>query len=102
MYWALATLPLSPPLAALPQAIKPAVPIKKSVKGEYIICLEDGRKLKMLKRYLRTRYGPTPDQYREKWNLLSTYPMTAPKYTAVRSVLAKKVGLGHRSAKQSH
>ncbi len=87
---------LAPVSEALPPAMKPAVPIKKSVKSEYIICLEDGRKLKMLKRYLRTRYGLSPEQYRAKWRLPSTYPMTAPKYAATRSALAKKAGLGRR------
>jgi predicted transcriptional regulator len=86
---------------ALPPAMKPAVPIKKSVRSEYIICLEDGRKLKMLKRYLRTRYGLTPEEYRAKWRLPSTYPMTAPKYAAVRSGLAKKIGLGRKARKAS-
>ncbi len=95
-YRALAALPRAAASAALSPAMKPAVPIKKSVKAEYIICLEDGRKLKMLKRYLRARYGLTPEQYREKWHLPSTYPMTAPKYAATRSALAKKAGLGRK------
>ena len=98
-YGALAVLPLASASNALPPAMKPAVPIKKSVKSEYIICLEDGRKLKMLKRYLRSRYGLSPEQYRAKWRLPSTYPMTAPKYAAVRSALAKKVGLGRKARK---
>jgi predicted transcriptional regulator len=73
---------------------EPAVPIKKSVKAEYIVCLEDGKKLKMLKRYLRARYGMSPDEYRAKWGLPADYPMTAPNYAAKRSEFAKKFGLG--------
>jgi predicted transcriptional regulator len=73
---------------------EPAVPIKKSVTDEYIICLEDGKRLKMLKRYLRTRYQMTPDEYRRKWNLPSDYPIVAPDYAARRSAFAKKIGLG--------
>ncbi len=96
LYRALVVLSPTPTSAVLPPAMKPAVPIKKSVRAEYLICLEDGRKLKMLKRYLRARYGLTPEQYREKWHLPSTYPMTAPKYAATRSALAKKAGLGRR------
>jgi predicted transcriptional regulator len=75
-------------------AQKPAVPIKKSLTPEYLICLEDGKKLKMLKRYLRSRYGMTPDQYRTKWNLPADYPMVASNYAAQRSEFAKKIGLG--------
>ena len=73
---------------------EPAVPIKKSVKGDYIVCLEDGKKLKMLKRYLRARYNISPDEYRAKWGLPADYPMTAPNYAAKRSEFAKKFGLG--------
>lgn len=76
---------------------KPAVPIKKSITPEYLICLEDGKKLKMLKRYLRSRYGLSPDQYRAKWGLPADYPMVASNYAAQRSEFAKKIGLG-RSA----
>ncbi len=76
--------------------LEPAVPIKKSIKPDYVICLEDGRKLKMLKRHLRTAYDMTPDEYREKWGLSSDYPMVAPKYAAKRSELAKKIGLGRK------
>jgi predicted transcriptional regulator len=72
----------------------PAVPVKKSVTPDFIICLEDGKKLKMLKRYLRARYGLTPDAYRAKWNLPADYPMTAPNYAAKRSEFAKQIGLG--------
>ena len=75
---------------------EPAVPIKKSIRPDYVICLEDGRKLKMLKRHLRTAYDMTPDEYRQKWGLASDYPMVAPKYAAKRSELAKKIGLGRK------
>ncbi|MEQ1780129.1 MAG: MucR family transcriptional regulator [Hyphomonadaceae bacterium] len=73
---------------------KPAVPISKSVGEDYIICLEDGRKLKMLKRYLRSRFNMTPDDYRRRWGLPADYPMVAPAYTERRSEFAKKIGLG--------
>ena len=72
----------------------PAVAVKKSVTPDYIVCLEDGRKLKMLKRYLRAQYGLTPEAYRAKWNLPADYPMTAPNYAAKRSAFAKQSGLG--------
>lgn len=77
-----------------PTPQKPAVPIKKSVTDDYIVCLEDGKKLKMLKRYLRSRYGLTPEEYRAKWNLPSDYPMVAPNYAKKRSQFAKQIGLG--------
>lgn len=73
---------------------RPSVPIKRSVTDAYIICLEDGRKLKMLKRYLRSHYNMTPEQYRAKWQLPPDYPMVAPNYAAQRSEFAKKIGLG--------
>jgi predicted transcriptional regulator len=73
---------------------EPAVAIKKSVTADYIICLEDGKKFKSLKRHLRTRYGMTPDEYRAKWNLPHDYPMVAPNYAKERSNLAKRMGLG--------
>ncbi|NQY15666.1 MAG: MucR family transcriptional regulator [Henriciella sp.] len=73
---------------------EPAVPIKKSVTDHYIICLEDGAKLKMLKRYLRTRYNLTPEEYRKRWGLPADYPMVAPEYARRRSDFAKKIGLG--------
>lgn len=73
---------------------KPAVPIKKSITAEYLICLEDGKRLKMLKRYLRSRYGLSPEQYRTKWGLPPDYPMVASDYAALRSDFAKKNGLG--------
>ena len=79
----------------------PAVPVKKSVTPDYIICLEDGRKLKMLKRYLRAQYDLTPEAYRAKWNLPADYPMTAPNYAARRSAFAKQSGLGKPGRKKS-
>ena len=81
-----------------PEKLLPAVPIKKSVFPEYIICLEDGKKLKMLKRHLQTSYSMTPEQYRDKWSLPHDYPMVAPKYAEHRSELAKKIGLGRKPA----
>ena len=77
---------------------KPAVTVKKSITPEYLICLEDGKRLKMLKRYLRSRYGLSPDQYRTKWGLPSDYPMVASDYAAKRSEFAKKIGLGRPAA----
>ena len=73
---------------------KPAVPIRRSIQHDYIVCLEDGKKLKMLKRYLRTRYNLTPDEYRRKWGLAADYPMGAPSYSQLRSNFAKEIGLG--------
>jgi predicted transcriptional regulator len=78
----------------------PAVPVKKSVTPDYIVCLEDGRKLKMLKRYLRAQYDLTPEAYRAKWNLPADYPMTAPNYAARRSAFAKQSGLGKPGRKK--
>jgi predicted transcriptional regulator len=75
----------------------PAVPVKKSVTHDYIICLEDGKKFKSLKRHLRTHYDLSPEEYREKWGLPRDYPMVAPAYAAARSHLAKNMGLGRRS-----
>jgi predicted transcriptional regulator len=75
---------------------KPAVALKKSITPDYIVCLEDGKKLKMLKRHLRTAYGLTPEQYRQKWGLPADYPMVAPNYAEQRSVFAKKIGLGRK------
>ena len=79
-----------------PEPLKPAVPYKKSVTPDYIICLEDGKKFKSLKRHLRTHYDMTPEEYRDKWNLPADYPMVAPNYAAARSALAKKMGLGQQ------
>jgi predicted transcriptional regulator len=75
---------------------KPVVPVKKSITPEYIVCLEDGKKFKSLKRHLRTQYNMTPEQYREKWGLAPDYPMVAPNYAAARSRLAKQMGLGQQ------
>lgn len=75
---------------------RPAVPIRKSVTPDYIVCLEDGRKLKTLKRHLRTAYDMTPEQYRAKWGLPSDYPMVAPNYSANRAEMARKIGLGRK------
>jgi len=80
--------------APVAEKLVPAVPIKKSVFPDHIVCLEDGKKLKMLKRHLKTAYDMTPDQYRERWGLPADYPMTAPNYAEHRSSLAKKIGLG--------
>jgi predicted transcriptional regulator len=85
---------LGAPPPAAPERPQPAVPIKKSVFPDYIVCLEDGKKLKMLKRHLMSAYSLTPDQYRERWGLGADYPMVAPNYAQHRSSLAKKIGLG--------
>lgn len=86
---------LSGPNGAVPaEKPKPAAPINKSVHDDFIICLEDGKKLKMLKRYLRSTYGMSPDDYRKRWGLPADYPMVAPSYAARRSEFAKKIGLG--------
>ena len=79
---------------AIEEKPKPAVPIARSVQHDFIVCLEDGKKLKMLKRYLRSRYDLSPDDYRRRWNLPPDYPMVAPAYAARRSDFAKKIGLG--------
>jgi predicted transcriptional regulator len=85
--------------AAPVEKAHPAVPIRKSVFPDYIICLEDGKRLKMLKRHISTSYNLTPDQYREKWGLDASYPMVAPNYAERRSELAKQIGLGtHRAS----
>jgi predicted transcriptional regulator len=86
------------PMEAKSEAQKPAIAVKKSVTPDYIICLEDGKKLKMLKRHLRTTYNMTPDEYRAKWGLAPDYPMVAPNYAAQRSDFAKKIGLGRKAA----
>lgn len=87
---------LSQPVAAPNEKFEPAISIAKSVTAEHIICLEDGRKLKMLKRYLRTRYDMTPEEYRTKWGLPADYPMVAPNYAKLRSRHAKQIGLGKK------
>ena len=76
--------------------LKPAVPVRKSVTDDHIVCLEDGKKFKSLKRHLRTQYSMTPEQYREKWGLPADYPMVAPNYAQARSQLAKQMGLGQQ------
>ena len=83
-----------------PEILKPAVSIKKSVFPDFIVCLENGKKLKMLKRHLKTSYDMTPEEYREKWDLPSDYPMVAPNYAKRRSALAKEIGLGTKSRKR--
>jgi predicted transcriptional regulator len=84
-----------------PEPLKPAVNPKKSIFPDYIICLEDGKKFKSLKRHLRTHYDLSPEDYREKWNLAVDYPMVAPSYAAARSALAKKMGLGQQRRRKS-
>ena len=79
---------------------EPAVPVKKSISADYIVCLDDGRKLKMLKRHLKTAYGLSPAQYRERWGLPADYPMVAPNYAKHRSKLAKDIGLGTAKRKR--
>jgi len=78
------------------EPLKPAVPVKRSINPDYIVCLEDGKKFKSLKRHLRTQYDMTPEQYRDKWGLAADYPMVAPNYAAARSQLAKQMGLGQQ------
>ena len=85
------------PVAVEPELPQPAVPIKRSVFPDYIVCLEDGAKMKMLKRYLKVRFNLTPEQYRERWSLPRDYPMVAPNYAERRSVLAKEFGLGRKA-----
>jgi predicted transcriptional regulator len=80
------------------EAPVPAVPVKKSIGTDYLVCLEDGRKVKMLKRYLATRHGLTPEEYRRRWGLPGDYPMVPPAYAAQRSAMAKRIGLGRKPA----
>ena len=80
------------------EELKPAVPVRKSVAADFIVCLEDGKKFKSLKRHLRTHYNLSPEEYREKWGLPADYPMVAPNYSATRSKLAKDNGLGRKAA----
>lgn len=86
------------PETVLSEAQKPAVPIRKSVTPDYIVCLEDGKQFKSLKRHLATHHGLTPDEYRTKWGLPADYPIVAPNYAAARSALAKSMGLGRKPA----
>jgi predicted transcriptional regulator len=88
-------------VVAAPEVAKPAVAPKKSITNDYIICLEDGRKFKSLKRHLRTQYNMSPEQYREKWALPADYPMVAPAYAKARSALAKEMGLGQQRRRRS-
>ena len=81
------------------EPLKPAVPVKRSINPDFIVCLEDGKKFKSLKRHLRSQYNMTPEQYREKWSLPADYPMVAPNYAEQRRSLAKKIGLGTRRRK---
>ena len=83
------------------EPLKPAVSVKKSITPEYLVCLEDGKKFKSLKRHLRTQYSLTPEQYREKWGLSTDYPMVAPNYAAARSQLAKQMGLGQQRRRRA-
>lgn len=86
----------SAPVEVSVEPLKPAISVKKSIHTDYIICLEDGKKFKSLKRHLRTQYNMSPEQYREKWALPADYPMVAPNYAAARSRLAKEMGLGQQ------
>ncbi len=99
VYQSLAGIGKAPPVAA--ERPQPAVNVKRSVHPDYIICLEDGKKLKMLKRHLKTAYNMTPDEYRERWNLPPDYPMVAPNYARQRSKLAKEIGLGTRGRRNN-
>lgn len=98
VHGALAGLGGTPPVAEVKQ--EPAVSVRSSVKPDYVVCLEDGKKLKMLKRHLMTHYQMTPEQYRAKWNLPADYPMVAPNYAEQRRTLAKKIGLGTKRRKR--
>lgn len=89
---------LAKPVDPVTERSQPAVPIKKSVMPDYVVCLDDGKKLKMLKRHLKTAYNMTPDEYQERWGLPTDYPMVAPNYAKQRSTLAKTIGLGTRRA----
>jgi predicted transcriptional regulator len=84
------------PVEEVVEKPKPAVPVRRSIQNDYLICLEDGQKFKSLKRHLMTHYGLTPEQYREKWDLPADYPMVAPSYAEARSRLAKEMGLGQK------
>ncbi len=89
------------PVSAVVERAKPAVPISKSIQNDFIVCLEDGKKLKMLKRYLRAQYDLSPEEYRRKWGLPPDYPMVAPAYAVRRSEFAKQIGLGRGVRRQS-
>lgn len=94
VYVTLKTLQNGEVSPAHPDGLEPAVPVAKSIMPDYLVCLEDGKKMKMLKRYLKTAYDMTPEEYRAKWNLPDDYPMVAPSYAQKRSHLAKAIGLG--------
>ena len=98
VHQALSAAAAGPAAAALPP-LEPAVPVKKSITPDHIVCLEDGRKFKSLKRHLRTKYDMSPDEYRTKWGLPKDYPMVAPKYAETRSALARQMGLGQQGRK---
>jgi predicted transcriptional regulator len=83
-----------------PEPAKPAVSVKKSIHADYLVCLEDGKRFKSLRRHLRTKYNMTPEQYRDKWSLPPDYPMVAPNYAVARSQLAKKMGLGQQRRRE--
>jgi predicted transcriptional regulator len=89
------------PVEAPTESLKPAVPVRKSITPDFLICLEDGKKLKMLKRHLRSTYGMSPDEYRMKWGLGPDYPMVAPNYAEQRSAFAKKIGLGRGTGRRA-
>ncbi len=95
-----ALMGLSRTAAAAPDPPKPAVPVKKSIYRDYLVCLEDGQKFKSLKRHLRSKYGMSPEEYRAKWGLPADYPMVAPGYSEKRSKLAKKMGLGRNTREE--
>jgi len=99
VYRSLVNIGTEPPPAE--ERLQPAVPIKKSVTPDHIVCLEDGKKLKMLKRHLKTAYNMTPEEYRERWSLPPDYPMVAPNYAKQRISLAKQIGLGTRARRGS-
>lgn len=90
---------LDGPVASKPERRRPAVSVRRSIQPNYLVCLEDGKKLKMLKRHLRTAFGLTPEEYRVKWGLPIDYPMVAPNYAKLRSEFAKKIGLGRKRSK---
>lgn len=99
IYLTLKNIDAAPEAPAHQERPEPAVPIRKSITPDYVICLEDGRKLKMLKRHLKTTYNMTPDDYRARWGLPTDYPMVAPNYAAKRSSLAQEIGLGKKNRK---
>ena len=98
-FGALSNLGAAAPDATPAEVLRPAVPVRKSVTDEYIVCLEDGKRFKSMRRHLQTEHGLTPDEYRAKWGLPADYPTTAPNYALVRSAMAKKIGLGVKRSK---